>query len=58
MNDVQNQRLPLLTEEQQKYIAWLLTSRRSGDDDMRVAGVLSEARVDLNPHQVEAALFA
>ena len=57
-NDVQNQRLPLLTEEQQKYIAWLLTSRRSGDDDMRVAGVLSEARVDLNPHQVEAALFA
>ena len=58
MNDVQKQRLPLLTEEQQKYIAWLLTSRRSGDDDMRVAGVLSEARVDLNPHQVEAALFA
>ena len=58
MNDVQSQRLPLLTEEQQKYIAWLLTSRRSGDDDMRVAGVLSEARVDLNPHQVEAALFA
>ena len=31
----------LLTEEQQKYVAWLLTSRRSGDDDMRVAGVLS-----------------
>lgn len=58
MNDVQDRRLPLLTEEQQKYIAWLLTSRRSGDDDMRVAGVLSEARVDLNPHQVEAALFA
>ena len=58
MNDVPDRRLPLLTEEQQKYIAWLLTSRRSGDDDMRVAGVLSEARVDLNPHQVEAALFA
>ena len=58
MNDVPDRRLPILTEEQQKYIAWLLTSRRSGDDDMRVAGVLSEARVDLNPHQVEAALFA
>ena len=58
MNDVLDRRLPILTEEQQKYIAWLLTSRRSGDDDMRVAGVLSEARVDLNPHQVEAALFA
>jgi hypothetical protein len=41
MDDVQSQRVPLLAEEQQKYIAWLLTSRRSGDDDMRVAGVLS-----------------
>lgn len=58
MNDVQTKGLAPMTEEQQKYIAWLLTSRRSGDDDMRVAGVLSEARVDLNPHQVEAALFA
>ena len=58
MNDVQTKGLAPMTEEQQKYIAWLLTSRRLGDDDMRVAGVLSEARVDLNPHQVEAALFA
>ncbi len=41
MDDVQSQRVTLLTEEQQKYITWLLTSRRSGDDDMRVAGVLS-----------------
>jgi len=41
MDDVQSQRVPLLTKKQQKYIAWLLTSRRSGDDDMRVAGVLS-----------------
>lgn len=55
MNDVLSRQL---IPEQQKYIAWLLTSRRSGDDAMRVAGVLSEARVDLNPHQVEAALFA
>lgn len=44
--------------EQQKYIAWMLSSRKSGADGMRLAGVLSEAKVDLNPHQVEAALFA
>jgi SNF2 family DNA or RNA helicase len=47
-----------LSPEQQKYYAWLLTCKKSGDDDMRLAGVLSEAKVDLNPHQVEAALFA
>lgn len=47
-----------LTPEQQKYLAWLLTGKKSGDDSMRLAGVLSEAKVDLNPHQVEAALFA
>lgn len=47
-----------LSPEQQKYFAWLLTCKKSGDDDMRLAGVLSEAKVDLNPHQVEAALFA
>ena len=42
-----------LSPEQQKYFAWLLTCKKSGDDDMRLAGVLSEAKVDLNPHQVE-----
>lgn len=47
-----------LSPEQQKYFAWLLTCKKSGDDDMRLASVLSEAKVDLNPHQVEAALFA
>ena len=47
-----------LSPEQQKYFAWLLTCKKSGDDDMRLAGVLSEAKVDLNPHQVEAVLFA
>lgn len=47
-----------LSPEQQKYFAWLLTCKKFGDDDMRLAGVLSEAKVDLNPHQVEAALFA
>src|SRR4051812_8038410 len=33
-------------------------SIRSGDGTSRLASALSEARVDLNPHQVEAAAFA
>lgn len=31
---------------------------RSGDTQQRLAGALSEAKVDLNPHQVEGAMFA
>jgi len=33
-------------------------SARAGDGTTRLASALSEARVDLNPHQVEAAAFA
>lgn len=33
-------------------------SARSGDSTKRLASALSEARVDMNPHQVEAADFA
>lgn len=40
------------------YYALDLTNRRSVTDTSRFTGVLSEARVDLNPHQIEAALFA
>lgn len=47
-----------LTSYQQKYIAWQLNRRRSSSDDDKFTGVLSEAKVDLNPHQVDAALFA
>lgn len=47
-----------LSPEQQKYFAWLLTCKKSGDDNMRLAGVLSEAKVDLNPHQVEKTFFS
>lgn len=43
---------------QKLYYAWYLTHRKSVSDDSRFTGVLSEARVDLNPHQVDAALFA
>ncbi|AEI68149.1 SNF2-related protein [Corallococcus macrosporus] len=31
---------------------------RSSDTNQRLAGALSEAKVDLNPHQVEGAMFA
>ncbi len=47
-----------LTPYQQKYIAWQLNRRRSSSDDDKFTGVLSEAKVDLNPHQIDAALFA
>ena len=43
---------------QQLYFAWDLTHKKSVSDDTRFTGILSEAKVDLNPHQVEAALFA
>ena len=47
-----------LSSHQQKYIAWELTRKRSAADEDKFTGVLAEAQVDLNPHQVEAALFA
>lgn len=43
---------------QQLYFAWDLTHKKSVSDDTRFTNILSEAKVDLNPHQVEAALFA
>ncbi len=40
------------------YYAWDLTHKKSASDDTRFTGVLAEANVDMNPHQIEAALFA
>src|SRR5437868_15055356 len=40
------------------YFAHELTRRHSSDSVEKLASVLSDAQVDLNPHQVEAALFA
>lgn len=48
----------MLSPIQLLYYAWDISHKRSVSDDSRFTGVLSEARVDLNPHQVEAALFA
>ena len=49
---------PLLTPHQSQYYAWLLTRRAAGDTVESLASTLVDAQVDLNPHQVEAALFA
>lgn len=41
-----------------KYFAHELTRRHASDSLQKLAASLSDAQVDLNPHQVEAALFA
>ena len=47
-----------LTPYHAKYFAYELTRRHSSDSLPKLAASLSDAQVDLNPHQVEAALFA
>ncbi len=46
------------TPYQTKYLAWELSKKYNASDEDKLTGVLSEAKVDLNPHQVDAALFA
>ncbi|MCS3903861.1 SNF2 family DNA or RNA helicase [Methylohalomonas lacus] len=48
----------MITEYQAKYFAWELTRRRRGYGDDRIVQSLFDASVDLNPHQIDAALFA
>lgn len=47
-----------LTPYHAKYLAYELTRRCASDSVEKLASVLADAQVDLNPHQVEAALFA
>lgn len=47
-----------LTPHQAKYLAHELTRRGPNDSIEKFAGTLANAKVDMNPHQVEAALFA
>ncbi len=47
-----------LTPYHAKYFAYELTKRCSSNSLEKLAASLSDAQVDLNPHQVEAALFA
>lgn len=48
----------LLTPHQSQYVAWLLTRKTAGDTVESLASTLVDSQVDLNPHQVDAALFA
>src|SRR6476646_7016844 len=48
----------LLTAYHAKYFAHELTKRCSSDSAEKLAGAVASAQVDLNPHQVDAALFA
>ncbi|WP_246047797.1 SNF2-related protein [Hankyongella ginsenosidimutans] len=48
----------VITDYQSKYIAHDLTRRRSSDSTERLAVAVAGAQVDMNPHQVDAALFA
>lgn len=50
--------LTSLTPYHAKYFAYDLTKRCASDSVEKLAAALSDAQVDLNPHQVEAALFA
>jgi superfamily II DNA or RNA helicase len=47
-----------LTDYHAKYLAHELTRRWPSDSVEKLAPVLADAQVDLNPHQVDAALFA
>lgn len=46
------------TDYHAKYFAHALTKRCSSDSIEKLAGAVAGAQVDLNPHQVDAALFA
>lgn len=47
-----------ITDYHAKYFAWELTRRRRGGDVARISQSLFDAAVDLNPHQIDAAVFA
>ena len=46
------------TFQHSAFFAHELTRRRGSDEEDKFAGALIDAQVDLNPHQVQAALFA
>ena len=47
-----------ITDYQSKYLAYELTKRCASDSEEKLAAAVAGAQVDLNPHQVDAALFA
>ncbi len=48
----------MITDYHAKYFAYELTKRAAPDSVEKLAGAFAGAQVDLNPHQVDAALFA
>src|SRR3982751_2131301 len=48
----------MITPYHAKYYAFELSKRFPSDSPERLAGAVASAQVDLNPHQVDAALFA
>lgn len=48
----------MITDYHAKYFAYELTKRCPADSVEKLAAALVDAQVDLNPHQVDAALFA
>lgn len=48
----------MITDYHAKYFSHELSRRHSAADSEKLAGALLDAQVDLNPHQLEAALFA
>lgn len=48
----------MLTHHQARYLSFQLSKRSNSDDSEKLGAALYDAQVDLNPHQVEAALFA
>jgi len=54
----QSEFAPLITKYHAKYYAYELTRRCPADSLQKLTASLSDAQVDLNPHQIDAALFA
>jgi len=48
----------MITDYHAKYFAWELSKRCPPDSLEKITSTLADAQVDLNPHQVDAALFA
>jgi ERCC4-related helicase len=57
VEDIVNDQL-IMTEYHAKYLAYELTKKSPSDSIQKLASTLVDAQVDLNPHQIEAALFA
>ncbi|MBL4867580.1 MAG: hypothetical protein JKY67_14535 [Pseudomonadales bacterium] len=43
---------------QTQYFAWQLTRRLPSDDEDKLTGAIMDVQIDLNSHQIDAALFA